>query len=276
MGTNPFFNTSNLLPDLESQISRYLSSISTISSPGITLLVISIGFWDIYSLANLSQDISLVTINQCFEEILKLINKLRGVVEMYKSTLTENISHEFQVILPKVPDPTLSPGWLSLRPIPLRPSIIAEQQKNAVYLTELWNHKLETLPRLWATTQYSMFSENSPFNKTAHDMNNNLHIPDFPELLRNLAINYYHQVAPTQANKSIGVDKPTFRNVNEACVQLRRPNERPGTKISDSKYLNICSQPDDYLWWDAWHVGAIGNSILGAVENAIPRISRAN
>ncbi|POS85299.1 hypothetical protein EPUL_002788 [Erysiphe pulchra] len=275
MGSDPFFNTSNLLPDLESQIASYLSSTSTLGTPGITFLVISIGFWDIYSLANLSRDVSLIAINQCFEEILTQINKLHGVFRMFKTMITENLPHEFQVILPKVPDPTLAPGWLSQRPIPLRPSTVAEQQRNAVYLAERWNHKLETLSRLWATTQSSILSENYPSNKTAKDMSSNLLIPDFPELLQNLALNYYHQVASSQINKSVGVGKLAFKSVNEACAQLERPNERYGTNSPDSKYLKICSQPDEYLWWDAWHIGAVGNSILGAAENAVPRISRA-
>ncbi|KAI6250278.1 hypothetical protein HI914_01153 [Erysiphe necator] len=257
MGPDLYFNTSYLLPDLKAQIASYLTSTTTVATSGITFFIFSIGFWDIYSLASLSLDVSQVAINLCFEEILQHIRRLyeknHSADRNLGATLKTNQWQDIRVIIPKVLDPTFSPGWLSQRPVPPKPSTIAEQQKNAVYLTERWNQKLEALSSSWVTTQSSIFPENFQVNKTLNDVNNSIFIPDFPKLFQNLTL-----------------DNLTLKSINEPCVQLKTSNERHGLKIFDPKNLNICSHPDEYLWWDAWRIGAVGNAILGDARITVP------
>jgi hypothetical protein len=57
----------------------------------------------------------------------------------------------FQLIIPKLFDPSLVPGWLNRRTTAPSPSTIAEQQKQAVYLTERWNSQLENTLGTWVT-----------------------------------------------------------------------------------------------------------------------------
>jgi hypothetical protein len=157
-------SSSSPLPDLATQIQSFISLPVPKQQPKETLFVLSFGFWDVYDFARMdfavAQNATDRSINAIFEQLdvlyLHFVEKLYppGTSEtpapVTNATEAEDPLHPtFRVILPRLFDPTLLPGWLSQRPLPLSPSSIAEQQKNAVYLTERWNSLMENKMGAW-------------------------------------------------------------------------------------------------------------------------------
>ncbi|CZT02867.1 uncharacterized protein RAG0_09856 [Rhynchosporium agropyri] len=104
--------THTTLPDLSTQIQTYLSLPRPSQKPSETLFIISLGFWDIYHLSALpfpfAQD------GVALASIIQRIPKKRT-----ENLVTEEEEHErrrmFRVIVPKVLDPSLTPGWVENR-----------------------------------------------------------------------------------------------------------------------------------------------------------------
>ncbi|CZT41615.1 uncharacterized protein RSE6_01374 [Rhynchosporium secalis] len=130
--------THTTLPDLSTQVQTYLSLPRPSQKPSETLFIISLGFWDIYHLSALpfpfAQD------GVALASIIQRIPKKRT-----ENLVTEEEEHErrrmFRVIVPKVLDPSLTPGWVENRLVrgfegATRKESVAEEQKNAAYLTD--------------------------------------------------------------------------------------------------------------------------------------------
>lgn len=111
---------------------------------------------------NIAQNATHKSIDTIFKQLdvlyLHFIEKLYpAIAQAAKTNTTEAGGEEhpyppFRVIIPRLFDPTLLPGWLSHRPMPASPSSIAEQQKNAVYLTERWNSLMENRMGGWVNS----------------------------------------------------------------------------------------------------------------------------
>lgn len=109
----------------------------------------------------IAQNATLRSIDTIFKQMdvlyLHFVEKLYpDIAQAAKTNTTETGSEHphpaFRVIIPRLFDPTLLPGWLSHRPMPASPSSIAEQQKNAVYLTERWNSLMENRMGGWVNS----------------------------------------------------------------------------------------------------------------------------
>ncbi|CAL3968474.1 hypothetical protein PZA11_004052 [Diplocarpon coronariae] len=173
----PSENTTYTLPDLATQIQTFKNIPLPATQPNDTVFVLSLGFWDVYDFARLDYAMG---VNATDYSVAEVFRQLDVLYEYFSETLYpvsaaegEEVKAEedgapkadrkaarkylqggtmrpkFRVIIPRLFDPTLTPGWLSHRPAPLSPSSVAEQQKNAVYLTERWNQGLENGMGRW-------------------------------------------------------------------------------------------------------------------------------
>ncbi|KAK2625916.1 hypothetical protein QTJ16_005228 [Diplocarpon rosae] len=170
-------NTTYTLPDLSMQIQAFKGLPLPATQPKDTIFVVSLGFWDVYDFARLDYAMG---VNATDYSVAEVFRQLDILYEFFSETLypapapgraeaeakedggrriygeatrnhpAEGKRPKFRVIIPRLFDPTLTPGWLSHRPAPLSPSSVAEQQKNAVYLTERWNQRLENGMGRWA------------------------------------------------------------------------------------------------------------------------------
>jgi len=110
------------------------------------LFVVSFGLWDVYQFAGLDyalgQNVTDRSVNAIFKQLDVLYNHHMESLHLPPLINQTHTPAPFQVLFTKVFDPTLLPGWLTQRPIPLKPSTVSEQQKNAVYLTKRWNDNI--------------------------------------------------------------------------------------------------------------------------------------
>ncbi|KAH6712800.1 hypothetical protein BKA61DRAFT_675056 [Leptodontidium sp. MPI-SDFR-AT-0119] len=147
----PHEDTDYTLPDLSTQIQAYLSLPPPIQAPKETIFVLSFGFWDIYDFARLDFAMAMNVTDRSIDEIFTQLDILYNHFDtnLYPAEVNATTRPKFKVIIPRLFDPTLTPGWKTHRPPPLSPSSVAEQQKNAVYLTERWNQMMENTMGSW-------------------------------------------------------------------------------------------------------------------------------
>ncbi|KAK0104014.1 hypothetical protein ONS96_005119 [Cadophora gregata f. sp. sojae] len=147
----PREDTNYTLPDLSAQVQAYLSLPAPKEAPKETIFVLSFGFWDIYDFARLDYAMAMNVTDRSIDEIFTQLDILYNHFDttLYPAEINAISRPKFRIIIPRLFDPTLTPGWTSHRPAPLSPSSVAEQQKNAVYLTERWNQMVENNMGSW-------------------------------------------------------------------------------------------------------------------------------
>jgi hypothetical protein len=150
------------IQDLGEQITAFLGEKPS-SPPRETLWVITVGMWDIWSLASLPLDIGLEMVDLMTDHVFEQTDRL------YQSSLTEasvawsdtygrlqnetvralqNRTDMFRILIPKLLDPSLIPAWSTARPDLGEVHSKAEQTRNAAQLTAEWNmHLFDKLER---------------------------------------------------------------------------------------------------------------------------------
>ncbi|PQE27906.1 Esterase SGNH hydrolase-type protein [Rutstroemia sp. NJR-2017a BBW] len=152
-----------MLPDFKAQVQSFIALPPPTKKVTETIFILSFGTWDVWHLAGLDPSKAQAATDAAVEEMFFQLDNLyahyRGTLEsthvIEKPAENENrsVSHpQFRVVIPKLFDPTLLPGWLSQRPVPLKPSSVAEQQKNAVHLLGKWELAVENKFRPWFAT----------------------------------------------------------------------------------------------------------------------------
>lgn len=171
-----------MLPDLEAQVKSFIAQPQPRHKFGETIFVLSFGTWDIWHYASLDYKKAQEAQNKAVEEIFAQLDTLYA---HHRETLEathiiekpQNESHavaepQFRVVLSKLFDPTMLPGWLSQRPIPLKPSTVAENQKNAIHLMRDWEFKVENSIKPWFASMPEASTSNTwadPEDKTSGD-----------------------------------------------------------------------------------------------------------
>ncbi|SZF02690.1 unnamed protein product [Blumeria hordei] len=260
-------HASHMLPDLESQIDSYLSISTSNTASRNTIFLLSLGFWDIHSLAALTLNVSRGIIEQCIYDIFGQLDRLyenfNGAARSLDMNQRTHESREFCVILPKVLDPTLSPGWLKQRNLSQVASSTVEQQKNAIYLTGLWNEHLENKTRAW-----NLKDRVGPkVHQTKFIQGNRklISILNIPQILLDIIFNYY-----TDSSLRHDAVSSSLECLHEPCVKIHQPASFNSMSQSNTSGVQICTRPENFMWWDAWHVGPVGNDIVGkSVRRAI-------
>ncbi|KAJ8062685.1 hypothetical protein OCU04_009207 [Sclerotinia nivalis] len=151
--------TETMLPDFEAQIKSFIALPLPKKKLKETIFVLSFGTWDVWHYASLDYSKAREAQNKAVEEMFTQLDTLYA---HHRETLEathviekpHNKSHvvpkpQFRVVIPKLFDPTMLPGWLSQRPVPLKPSSVAEHQKNAISLLRDWDNKMENSIKPW-------------------------------------------------------------------------------------------------------------------------------
>ncbi|KAL1901630.1 hypothetical protein Cpir12675_000320 [Ceratocystis pirilliformis] len=152
-------------PDLLDQVTSFVSSPQPSTNPKETLWVFNFGTWDIWYLSALPRDLATHYIDSLvirifsqldflYQESLnersiafsdfwhyssqELADKTRNSYADWEPQEIEN----FRVLLPQLFDISVSPGWNEARPTPPEPHSKAEQDRNALFLTNRWNEMI--------------------------------------------------------------------------------------------------------------------------------------
>lgn len=160
-----FLNSQYPLPvhdDLETQVNKFLESKPPRNPPKETLWIFNFGFWDIWALSSMPREIAEVAINRTVSDMFQQIEILYkaslvessiafsdfwgysdpDIIEKLENNQLSDVRGEremFRVLIPRVVDPSITPGWESMRPRPPSPHSLAVHMTNAAYLTERWN-----------------------------------------------------------------------------------------------------------------------------------------
>ncbi|KAG9248987.1 hypothetical protein BJ878DRAFT_197517 [Calycina marina] len=298
-----FASTSSpALPDLATQISQYLTLLPRTPRPTETIFILSFGFWDIYHLASLDLETSKVALDKIATELFTQLDRL------YQNYGNHALAHglgkdeedeeegevPFRVVVPKLVDPTLLPGWMA-RPKPLPPASVAEEQKNAVYLTEHWNTMLTNsigewlktdeeeendldIPRNESSTGFSQgLSDHEEETEKAGKVKGvvgrqvvkDVFYYDLPMYIVNMLIEHQLQTEGIVDHKGLGTKGSPFRSISQTCLResLSSSSSSPSSAdLEEFVEVNgkmVCPRPAEYLMWDGFRVGSVANEEIG-------------
>ncbi|RKU41533.1 hypothetical protein DL546_005246 [Coniochaeta pulveracea] len=180
------------IPDLEEQVSSFLALQKPQKTPAETLWVFSFGTWDIWSLASAPLSTSMPIIDDILSHLFEQVERVyhstldeSSIAWSDPSVLLEpeaadaNTTNskpqqldfdpdeqdehrkaqekqlppkQFKILIPKLFDPSMTPGWQTERPGQPAIHSKAEQMRNAADLTEHWNVVLKRFLFSWART----------------------------------------------------------------------------------------------------------------------------
>jgi hypothetical protein len=278
-----------LLPDLAAQVQEFIALPPPSPAPRETLFLVSFGFWDTYNFAGLDyalgKNLTDKAVNELFDQLNILYShysrNLSGAHATAKlndaPTITPGREEPaqthppFRVIIPKLFDPTLVPGWIDQRPIPLRPSSVAEHQKNAVYLTSRWNTLVENRitgwlksePRLAANDIKAATANLSPLPF----VEKYVFYYDLAQHLLDIIIEHQLGDEGLSDASGLGTGENTFESVYEPCV--REAYEGHDDEFVESNGLMVCKEPEEYLFWDSFNLGVVANERIGKEVGAM-------
>jgi hypothetical protein len=282
--------TYDLLPDLSAQIQLFLALPPPSPRPRETIFLVNFGMWDIYHFAGLDPTISK---NITDDSLTELFYQLDILYSHYgqnlssahldvqtadrNSTSTTDTDFEprpFRIIIPKLSDPTLLPGWMSQRPVPLAPSTVAEHQKNAVYLTVHWNGLLEKKLDTWikdlpvpaeginlSTEIVEGKDEKEKTSKPIKVIEKDVFYYDISKYLVDIMLE--HQLEDNGLSDASGLGKGEcpFDSVYTPCV--REAGEEIEEGVVDLNGQLVCKEPEEYLFWDYWTLGSVAKEAIG-------------
>jgi hypothetical protein len=290
----------SLLPDLAAQIQSYIALPVPKHKPTETIFVVSFGFWDIYDFARLDYPLSQNGTDNSIKELFAQLDILYrhfitnlsrpDAVDSVNSTIVDTeatTTPSFRVIIPKVLDPTLLPGWLSLRPAPPAPSSVAEQHKNAVYLTERWNNLVENLVAAWLATP-SPISDQDPspdnirtsvddsaspqFKQQGPPIEKDVFYYDLPKLLLDIVIEHQLEDEGLSDASGLGKGESPFESVYKPCLGEAEEDDTDG--FVDLSGMLVCKEPEEHLFWDAFNLSAVVKGMIGKEIGEMVRENR--
>ena len=273
--TPPLETLSNeLLPDLAAQIQQYIALPPPSSRPKETLFLISFGVWDIYNFAGLDYALGQNVTDETVHELFSQVNILYS---HYSQNLTAPIIEEasnssskephippFRVIIPKLFEPTLLPGWLTQRPVPLSPSSVAEHQKNAVHLASRWNTLVEDTIKGWIkepplppTEAANVTMEEVP---TISTIERDVFYYDVAQYLLDIIVEHQLEDEGLSDASGLGKGDSSFESVYEPCV---RDVDGEYEGRVDVNGMIVCKEPGEHLFWDSFNLGSVAKEGVG-------------
>lgn len=161
------------VPDLAAQVAQFLAMPQPEAIPRETLWIFTFGTWDIWRLAAMPRKVSEKIIDKIVEHMFSQAELLYGkslddksiaysdfwsnatnsqVKELTATDAVDKVDERkfesFRVLMPKLFDVSLTPGWND-RADPPFPNSITEQQRNAAELTNSWNSVIEDSIGVW-------------------------------------------------------------------------------------------------------------------------------
>ena len=247
--------------------------------------------WDPYHYAGLdptiSQNITDVSLTELFHQLDILyahygesFSSAHVTVQSAERNSTNNTDSSsaplpFRVIIPKLSDPSLLPGWISQRPVPLAPSSVAEHQKNAVYLTARWNGLLENKMGTWIKDISKPSESNSSMTEDGGKNNTTKEIPepiaviekdvfyfDLSRYLVDIIIEHQLEDEGLSDASGLGTGESPFESVYTPCVR------EAGDEVEEEGFVDlngqlVCKEPEEYLFWDNWTLGSVAKEAIG-------------
>ncbi|KAH8811827.1 hypothetical protein F5884DRAFT_291932 [Xylogone sp. PMI_703] len=285
-GKAPPKSKPDILPDLASQVQKYVSLPAPNPPPADTIFVVEFGIWDIYYFASLDylagQSLTDMSIAEMFRQLDILYDHHYSAVSAQAKDSNSSLEGQdgelrtFRVIIPKLFDPTLLPGWLSQRDLPTPPSSIAEQQKNAVYLTARWNLNLENGLINWVKGKpiddsgWSQFGDEEG-DKPPPAITREIIYYDTDKYLTGILVEHQLQDVNLTDARGLGAQERLFENTYTPCKRgVDDSIESGDVEVVSGQW--VCQRPEDYLFWDEFALGnvaneAIGKEVAGMVKN---------
>lgn len=263
-------------PDLASQVQGFLTSKPE-PPLGKTLFAISIGFWDIYHLAGLDYELAQNMTDAAVDELVAQVHILYmhytadlNALSASQNETTKSELPPFQLVITRVFDPTLVPGWLTQRSLPSSPSTFAEQQKQAVYLTERWNSRVENALGMWVkgeeagdgaenSTEIEANRVGTNEGETALPRKYVFHY-DLPKYVLDIMVEYQLEDAGQRDASGLGSGKSPFVSVSEPCLGYGLLDQKVER---DEVHDAVCTDPGGYLFWDDFNLGVAANEDIG-------------
>ena len=147
--------SSAVVPDLSEQVAAFLATNRSSGAvpPEATLWVFTLGTWDVWALATAPTEISMPVVGLLVDRVFEQIERLYAAALDQESVAWSGTRSDengtvvreqrFQVLVPALFDPSMTPGWRTERPrIPAVHSK-AEQMRNSAALTNEWNRQLQ-------------------------------------------------------------------------------------------------------------------------------------
>jgi hypothetical protein len=288
-----------------------------------TIFVVSFGIWDIYQYAGLDyamgQNVTDTAVNELFAQLNILythytneVTNATTKVETLANTPRSTTSHApFRVVIPRLFDVTLLPGWISQRPVPLAPSSVAEQQKNAVYLTNRWNSAVENKMGAWVKEDLTPGAEarvksrdesqepkEGETNKEGGEHNEEGEPTGKEEGEDGTPLEESSTVQPITIEREVFFyDLPKYlldiivehqledEDLKDASGLgtgespfdsvyepcLKEAGSTPTNGLADVNGMLVCKNPEDYMFWDSFNVGSIAKEAIGKEIGAMIR-----
>ncbi|KAM7208184.1 hypothetical protein V8F20_001464 [Naviculisporaceae sp. PSN 640] len=295
-------------PDLARQVRSFLAMERPQTPPSDTLWVFTLGAWDIWSLASMPTSISKPLVGLLTSHIFEQIDVLYRN-SLYKesvafSDLSANVTGEdgktgigrnFQILIPTLFDPSLTPGWARSRPELPEVHSKAEQLRNSVHLTDEWNDQILTNLEEWINQPYPRASDLAKSKRGkgkettsmetisppqrdafAYDMAGSLLDTIMDEQLRVADLRTQVALGKNSNENTEDVLKPcvddassasvseTERNRDESDQADRRRPQGNGRDRNRKAYKNqrhpnaaavICRAPDEHLFYSEFELG---------------------
>ncbi|KAB8288195.1 hypothetical protein EYC80_010200 [Monilinia laxa] len=308
----PGYNKSSevMLPDFEAQIKSFIALPQPKHKLRETIFVMSFGTWDVWHYAALDYAKALEAQNKAVAEMFAQLDNLyahhRATLEAtHLIEVPHNESHvvpkpQFRVVIPKLFDPTMLPGWLSQRPVPLKPTTVAEVQKNAIHLLSEWDFKMENSIKPWfastpeaATT--SEWIEPAPEKAVSGGENQSqskrgksekskekseiappqkdIYYYDLNRFLTEVILEHQLEDEGLSDGYGLGSKESPYISVYDPCVREADSGEdrrlaKAGSiqetrNAPDINGLLVCESPDEYLFWDDFTMGSTAKEKVG-------------
>lgn len=284
------------LPDLQQQMSAFLASPRPNAPFSETLWVFNFGFWDIWKLSSmprkLAHEMMEQQVNFLFSQIELLCQKARSPQSVAfsdstwgaQTTATEPQIEPFRIMIPRVFDPSLTPGFATARFHPPMPYSRAEEMRNAAWLTEKWDKLIDVAISDW-------IAFHPPIRQGAADVDADaagtgkkaaplslarreaINV-DAPKYLRWVIVDRQLRNLQVQDSKGLGT-LPTevgFQNVQDPCVSPWSPNNGSSASKKSSApkkpsglgpNTSVCETPEEHLFWNEFTVNSRAINAIG-------------
>ncbi|KAF9888100.1 hypothetical protein FE257_009236 [Aspergillus nanangensis] len=186
-----------------------------------TILAISFGLWDVWNM-----------LDKGYEAAAQSVDRSVGVVMDQLNVLSETLgSNDLKVILTLTPDVTFLPAF--------RPTANQHvgRHKDAVRITEYWNHELRGAAQRWDRGMIYLFDTNT----------------FLADLIRDWQLFAAGIEEPNGLGKNL---EPGWENVEDACVETNQQL----VMTSEGK---ACDNPEKYLFWNEMHMGPSAHRLMG-------------
>lgn len=299
------------LPDLHQQVDQFLASHRPKHPPRETLWVFSFGYWDIWKLSALPRDLAKDMLDVQATYVFAQIEKIYNASQSEKSVAYSNFytflntttappsdnetavvadvqAAPFRILIPKLFDISLTPGFEKARFEPPSPHSKAEETRNAAYLSQQWDLMIHNKMGEWIDTPYPSNAavDETPSAKRRDAAGNTVFVPysrreaiefDFSKYLLEVIVDRQLRNFDITDHNGLG-SMPTeegFVNVEDPCMFLTSSQKVIEDSNTTERADLMCEAPQKHLFWTEFTVGQRAIEELGkqAAEHVVEHIT---